>query len=642
MPKAEQLQDTQIEQGVNDIQPIGDVEEKDYMPRIKANLQKAEPYMSELMATAKQNKDQYLGRLITDSDIEASDELISDNLTFISVETIVPIATRKTPIPNVELFPRKQSSVPIKNRLENYLKDLWEVEIQMSRLTERALRGQMFEKFFCFKYLYNTKKERYDSYRVSLKRLVFPKVEDWDDLTFVGEKVDMTLGEVKEKFPDKYKELKRVLESEHSNVSDDTKFTAMEYWEPNRVVWFYKDTQLGVKDNPNYDFEDEDNNHFTEPRLPYVFFSVLTSGDEAADETSLIEQARTPQRSVNLRKIQIDRNIREMDSVWETYNVTESQGNALMEGGTKVVNHTTPDGFVRKVASNAITEPQLRDLQHTELLIDKIFGTLATIRGEQDTAETATGRSILRESALTRLELIHKNLEYFAQQWYNAAVQIIKLFYDEPVEVYTTPEDVNPYEEDYTINSEMLRGKRVQVLVQAGSTVPKDKAVIRAEAFDLFTAGAISRKDLHIALGNDNPERLARNAFLEQNQPDLLYDELMGNEYDAEAITHIYDIINSRQVMQTETQDLEALLKHVETHIKYMEGIEVHEDLPDYGDLPFGIQTRLKEHTRIENETLIAMQAIQTQQQVPDTMQSPEQAVVPADSTPSIDQAAIL
>lgn len=627
-----------MNEGVDKIQTISGTEDlNDLLQRANRNIDGAKSFMSKLHKSAEENKKQYLGKFIPDSDYQETDEKIIINHTFLAVETIVPIVSRRTPEANVFVFPRKPQNRQKKEKLENYLRDLWEIEIQMQKEIEKAVRQGLIHRFAAFKIFYDTENDRIDSRLIPSKRITIPETEDFEDLPFVAELVDITYGEAVERYEldtETQNKLKAALKEGENGVDevvDSTSFKMTEYWEDNIVLWKFKDIPLGSGKNPYYDFKDDSKkNHFKSPQKPYLFFSFLTTGDSAVDETTFIEQTHTAQRVLNLRSTQVNRALEENDQIIETYGLPANQAYQLMNKGMKIIAHTDPQGFVRRVPTNIDTVSFQRDQQYLTGYMDQLFGTLPTIRGEQDTKETATGRSILRESALTRQEIIHRNIEYMAQNWYNYAIQLIKMFYEEPKEIYSLPESVNEWEEDYSISSEDLEDVVVKVLVKSGSTIPVDRVTKRAELFDLFSAGAISGKDLLIELGYASANRMSRNAFLAQTDPAALFDE---SSYDPVAITHILEILNGEREDGLddllEADDIEAMMDHIETQQKWLQGIEISEELPDVAEVPQEQKDMVVMHQRAELRKLKGLQDLAQQdiQQTP--LENPNVQSVP-------------
>ncbi len=66
----------------------------------------------------------------------------------------------------------------------------------------------------------------------------------------------------------------------------------------------------------------------------------------------------------------------------------------------------------------------------------------------------------------------------------------------------------------------------IKVLVKPGSTLPTDKISQRFEAMELSKAGKISDIDLYKRMDFPNPQEMAKNAFLQQRYPMLLYPDL--------------------------------------------------------------------------------------------------------------------
>jgi len=183
------------QEGTRQAQSIYGLDENKALERAEANILSATSFINKLRDRAEKNKNQYNGEILRADDYLDTDEPQRINLTYRAIETIVPIVTRKSPDVNVFVFPRKYSNRNKKIKLENYLRDLWNIEINMRTHMETLVRQLLFSGVGVLKVFYNTEEERVDSKVIPLKRVIFPKTECYKDIYFVAELIDISFGE---------------------------------------------------------------------------------------------------------------------------------------------------------------------------------------------------------------------------------------------------------------------------------------------------------------------------------------------------------------------------------------------------------------------------------------------------------------
>lgn len=571
-------------------------------------------------AIATENREYYRGNQVNDSDLYEGESPIVVNRVFTSVETIIPLATQKTPEANLRVFPASIKSKKLKDKLERALKDDWEIMHNMKRQTKRAIRNLATSGYFAFKYGWDDQANQAYVKLLPTGKLLFPiNVEDIQQAPFAIEYCTERLGDLKERFPEKADELQAAVGSTDDDVSDDTLITIKEYHENTITAWKYKQVFLGYEQNANYNFEEGAWNQFTEPRKPYLIANLYSFGDKIVDDVTMIGLVKTLQDSINKRKRQIEQNADMANGVYvvagtkmsiETFNKMEpiAKGKIYLDGADST------DGAIDIKYGRAYDQGIIQDKQDSENEFNAVMGTSGTSLGERGQEETATGRAILKQADTTRIGgTLGSEIERFAQQFYEVMIQLRAVHLQEPQEIISMPEtkadsELKVADRENVISREDFRpGYRFMVLVQDGSTIPHDKNVERAEAIDLAMAGKMSLVDMYKKLEYENPERYARNAIMEATDPMALYGELNNpDNYSPEAVRDIFNIIAYKQdpSLLFESQNPEELNAYIMTQMAYIKGTEIREDLPAFETLDIEQQIMIKEHIRAQNELL--------------------------------------
>lgn len=649
-----EIQEETNSQGSDEIDYHDLPADEELTSRIDARIQNAGDYYQRLIKRHREGKEYWKGKQTDEMDLYEGEDPVNVNRVFYGIETIIPIAVKRIPEPNVTARPIEQSTRRLAAKLTTELKDLWRIHNKMPYWIQRSLRNQFTAGYFTYKYWYCEESGRFKAKHIPIGRIVFPKgYASEEDLPWIAEYVDTTIKELKSKFPDKEAEIDKIVGMESGIKSEDDEITYLEYWESDFYVCKYKNVVLAKDKNPNFNFEEDEQtkgknkklkrqkysqnenkqvlfNYFTKPRVPYLFHNYLNFGEDLADETTLVEEVKTLQDSVNKRKRQFELNgdmangllvvAGNRISKKNADQIEFTPGEALYLKGAE-----TATGAVDIVKTNPVSQGLFQDMQHSESEIDNVMGTHATTRGERTAQETATGRQILKSSDEGRIELLTKNIEAFAEKFYQAAMQIMYAFYDEQHPIHSIEDETNDIYElseieknHYILNKE-FEGKSITVLVEEGSTVPKDKSIIQAQAIDLAMQKMMSLKDMYKELGYPNPMQYARNAIIEQIDPMRLYSELSeAEQYDIEAIEHIRQILEGELLQEEDgsqttfdSQDIDMYSRHVGTHTAYMQGRNVDEDIPPYDSLDNETKAIIQEHVQFENmklQDLIAQQ----------------------------------
>ena len=144
-------------------------------------------------------------------------------------------------------------------------------------------------------------------------------------------------------------------------------------------------------------------------------------------------------------------------------------------------------------------------LSYANAAIDNIFGTHSTSRGERGEAETLGGRLILKQGDISRNSTLVKQVDDAVAQLANYAVQLMKLYFvnTRTIKVY----GANGLEFVEFSRDNIEDG--MELLVEEGTTLPKDEFSQAEEALRLYQMGALDPVTLFERLKYPNPQEAA-------------------------------------------------------------------------------------------------------------------------------------
>jgi hypothetical protein len=365
-----------------------------------------------------------------------------------------------------------------------------------------------------------------------------------DNMEFIGELLEEPVEVVYSKFPAKAAALKGMLENASAigNLPMPTKIKYEEWWlryykggkTYEAVCWFYLTECLGQQKNPYYDWEgykvykpkvDKNGNYkqtttleseqrfynyFDIPRKPYIFFTYQNLGDSPYDDTTPLEQAIPTQRLIN-------RTGRQITEISDNAVPKKVYGNTITkEDARRVTNDPdeaiwldTPevDKAMAWIEANPPSPVLIQLLDRADQRMDAIFNTHGPIKGEQGQAsESGTAKQITREGDLTQsddlVDIVVERVVYEQAAW---AMQMAKLFYDEPHFLRTTGKDGQVLSAELTRKS-FIEG--IDVDVKANSV---DAVTNRTDAQNMASRKAIDPLSMFEDMEKSNPrERVKR------------------------------------------------------------------------------------------------------------------------------------
>ena len=311
------------------------------------------------------------------------------------------------------------------------------------------------------------------------------------------------------KFPKKEKDIYNFVGGKERVKS---KIKYLEFWGGlgEWVCWKYQNTILGKKKNPNFDYDNDENNLFERPQFPYLLLSVFAFGDETGlyDETSLIEQTSPLQEGINQLEQQIIDLNEGQKRVWVAAGegMSDKRFQELVDKtgdlGVRVDGKLPPGGVgdvVAQVQSGKPDASLYNNLAHLLGEIDNTIGMHSTTRGERAQQETLGGRQLLMGSDYGRLDLIVRNIEQVMEEWYNAYLHCLKVYSLETETLYGEKETLELRREEIP--------KGIIVMIKKGSTLPVDRLTKFKNAIQLAQFDKIDPKTLFEEMGYSDAEK---------------------------------------------------------------------------------------------------------------------------------------
>lgn len=315
------------------------------------------------------------------------------------------------------------------------------------------------------------------------------------------------------------------------------------------------------KDEEDFDekYESYLYNHFDSKRKPYIFTTAFSVEDGPYGETTLIDIVAPLQEGIDKRKRQISDNADDVNGITkvDTDIVTMDHADAeklSYQEKSVIIGPGVSSGVIRETGS-PLPSFVYEDMEHSIRELDNIFGTGQTFRGENDRAETATGRAILQQEAHSRLDEYISAVDYVAEELYNWWYHLIRIF-------YTTEHSVkilgaSKSDEFVTLMRDDL-DDGIEVSIKPGSTLPDDKIFKAERAREDFQSGAIDIVTyLEQAGGYDNPLEIAKRATLFKINPLSI---LSVNEKDLQGVLEANQILQqiNPQIQQQAEQQQET------------------------------------------------------------------------------------
>ena len=464
----------------------------------------------------------------------------AENLLYMVTETMISIITGKRKEPIVMPARGNDESRELAQKTQQFLAWKWNDQ-DMKIKFEDWVRQAILSRIGVFKLRFDINRDDFEIQNLRPQQVMIdPEATDEYNARFIIEYRKDTLGDLNEMFPEAKGKLKKAF-----GTKLGTQITYVEYWTNEYVVWKVDKIILSKKKNPNWNWDEDDRkgslkklkkrwiektknekldnillNFFNEPRKPYVIVSLKNLGKDIYADTSDFEQGKVIQDIINRRKRQIDKAaVKGMGrEVISGSVLTKSEAKKLM------ANPNAPLWLKDGKASDAVTHispPPMSpiifdDLQESKQALDNVMGIHGGSRGERGPQETATGRTILKEGDLGRVELSVRRLDKKLELLYGWMLQMTKVFYTDQHYVKILGGEGATQYLNYS-GDDIEDGQ--EVIVKTEFTV--DKATQRENALQRLQAGLSDPLTMYEDLDTPNPKERARRLVIYNVDPKL-------------------------------------------------------------------------------------------------------------------------
>jgi len=389
-------------------------------------------------------------------------------------------------------------------------------------------------------------------------------------------RIRCTIDELVARFPDKKEQIFSAFSIQRGVYSQTSRMvTYFECWftytgsdrQPKEgVCWFIAEKRmiLDKMANPNWVYlkshkKEMEANVMSVPPKPFIVFNYINTGHSYIDETCLIEQARPLQEALNKRLRQISENADYVNGRWVYSKKAFSQEDArnLINKGARTLAGVEKDDVSKSlmnVAPNQLgawVENTVYDYRNE---IDGMMGTPSQFKGAQPDAKDTLGRDLMiKQQAGALQDDLVRSISMAMEQYYTVLLQMMRVYYTDDYWFQCKGGD-GKYE-FILINGDKL-DSNVKVSVQVDSTLPLDKASIRATAMQLWEAGnAIDYKSLMEDLGLPNPDIRAERYLQSNTNPVEYLQSIKEDNINSEAEADIQLLIANKTPEERDEYD---------------------------------------------------------------------------------------
>ena len=486
----------------------------------------------------------------------------TDNRIWANILTIVPYWINRTPEPT-----------PIAKGLANSVREkiikaaqiAWEVNEDMKWKTQQTVLHWLIYKIGWLKMRWNG--EGIETINVLPLKIGFDaRATKLENCEYIWEMLEDTAENLVEKFPKKEKEIYSLIGGEKQKKS---KVRYVEFWGGNGkwVAWKLQNILLDKKKNPNFDYNNPDNNIFKKPVFPYLLLNCFNLGYSLYDDVSLIEQAISLQDSVN----KLERQILDInDGRKKTWLI--SAGAATKEEAQKILNDTGDlvaylGRSTNKEGAQVIVPPgpdgaMFNNLEHLLSEIDNVMGVHAALRGQYQAGMSKIGMrgyAMMINQDLAK-DLIVSRIEQLAENWFNMYFHFCKVYGDASVKFNDTQTEVE------ILKEEIPQG--LKIMVKKGSMLPVDRASRADTAIKLAELGLEAPIDVYKDLGYGDAETRVKN-LEEARQGNLTGQQ---QQEGSPELAQLQQFLQSPQFQQLSSEKQQEIIQRSRNIIEQMKG----------------------------------------------------------------------
>lgn len=340
-------------------------------------------------------------------------------------------------------------------------------------------------------------------------------------------RIRCTVDELIAKFPKKANDIRIAYSIKQGRFSQMSRYiTYFEAWftymdqkniPREGVCWFVPEHNLILDKmpNPNWiytgnDEKDKQTNVLTHAPKPFIWFNYLNMGHSFIDETCLFEQARPQQELLNERLKQFNKNVDFMNGRWiySKKALGDEDAARFVNKGSRTllgVNAEDVRTAVNVMTPEAMPAQVYESIQDARNEIDGLMGTPSVFKGAQPASQDTLGRDLMvkQQAGMLQDDLV-RAVNIGMESYYQIKLQMMRVYYTED---YWFQVKGGDGKFDFVMLNGDQIDSNVKIGVQVDSTLPLDKASIRATSMELWQSGeAIDYETFMRDLGLPDPE----------------------------------------------------------------------------------------------------------------------------------------
>lgn len=528
-----------------------------------------------------ENVKNYLASYIKEQLIdERYQEIYNDNRQFVSVRTILPFLTARLTAPEVTPADGKDSSIQFAHDFEEGMQR--HAERQKGRAKVRlsiqdVLKGK---RVGIGKWRYDAQLDTVIYEHIKPETMVIGKRgKQYEEPDYICQTLERSIADLIEMFPDKEAKIKELFSIDKGTPSQLEKvYEIREEW-----LWIYNGTKkelcvgwswqnfcFGKIKDPNWN--ENGKNVIDNQMMPYVFYNLLNDGSGYIDETSFIEQAQYSQTNYNKRGQTIAENAKYGGTgvpIFAKGSISQKDVAKVRFSPIQRVLLNTAD--VGKSFTTWKADPLqsyiFEDMSQQKESIDNIWGSNASLRGQQTENKTLGQDVINRDQAEGRLSDPVDCIDDSMTRFYLLEAQLMFRY-------FTEKKFVNYIGNDGVFVSIAISNKIVsdnvgiQIGVKAGTSLPIDRAQRRATVMQLLQINKIGTLTAYKTLNIfDDPEAAYKEWLLETVDPSSALQEVDKQVFNREAFQDLMTVIANEQPEEREDID-EAYGEYLQDYLE--------------------------------------------------------------------------
>lgn len=533
-----------------------------------------------LKSTRKENLQNYLTKYIEKELVDDRyQEIYSDNRQFVAARTILPFLTARVTAPQVTPANGDDDSMQFAIDFEKALQrhaEKQQAKAKIRLAIQDVLTGARVG------YL----KWRYDATLDTVKLEYVPadscvigrRSHLYEEPDYFRHTQKRTVADLIRQFPNKEKKILDLfgikkgvpsqLQQEY-DIDEDWIWADIDSEQTLLVGWSYQNTVFGKMSDPNWD--EKGNNLVDTPMIPFTPFNFLNDGRGWIDQTSYIEQGKYLQRNYDKRGQVIAESAKYGGTgvpIFAKGSIPQADVAKIRFSPIQRVLLDTTDVSKSFTTWQAQTLPAyiFEDKKDSAMSIDNIWGVPDVLRGEQSGANTLGQDLLVRDNAEGRqadpLDCIDASMTRF----YLLEAQLMYRYFTEE-KFYNYIGNDGKFVSIIVSKGTIRKNLGIEIDVQAGTSLPIDRAQKRATVLDLLKANKISTLVAYKELGIfDDPEEAFKQFVKEQTMPAIVMDDMDKAIKSREAEQDLQAVIAGRDpVMRDDVTD--DYLKHLNEYL---------------------------------------------------------------------------